>query len=237
MSDCRPPDARAGGAPVPPLGSQVWRRRAPNLKARGRRHKARGLHLAGVPTSSQVANHRHLRARNAASRRPGRMAVAGDLRGKPPTGEGSAAELGETIARVSQAAPHQPSRARAGAGEGQSHRPFKKGRGQLRAREGMSRRRPSPAPARASPAAPASAEGGQGRLTRRRETAPANMALWRASAGARGRRPPTPRGQAPGSGARGRRRRCRHRGREGRAMRCTPTRAGQRWPPWARPRA
>lgn len=129
MSDCRPPDARAGGAPVPPLGSQVWRRRAPNLKARGLRHKARGLHLAGVPTSSQVANHRHLRARNAASRRPGRMAVAGDLRGKPPTGEGSAAELGETIARVSQAAPHKPSRARAGAGEGQSHRPFKKGRG------------------------------------------------------------------------------------------------------------
>lgn len=36
-----------------------------------------------------------------------------------------------------------------------------------------------------------------GRLTRRRKTAPANMALWRAPAGARRRRPPTPRSRPP----------------------------------------
>lgn len=70
-----------------------------------------------------------------------------------------------------------------------------------------------------------------GRLTRRRKTAPANMALWRAPAGARSRRPPTPRGRPPSRA----RPRAAAAG-EGEATAVTgPGRP--RKPAWARPRA
>lgn len=175
-----------------------------DLKACGREHKASGMPGAprqAISTSSQLVS------QSPACASPGRgPPVPHDIVGPGSCPDAPRRTRAASGPRPALGRPQRPRGARAGPRPPQprvGHRcPFKKGEG---AREGMRRRRwPSAAlPVRAEPSPRGGGSPGTdrqregGRLTRRRKTAPANMALWRAPAGARSRRPPTPRGRPP----------------------------------------